>query len=151
MRLGPAGDLFRFRDPAADAQIDARVVDQVFFNELAKLPLAAELLAGREWHVDVLAEQAEAIGALAADRIFHEEGAIRLDGTAKLDGIGRVETSMDIEADLDALAERGAHGLEHADRFANGLGRLEAAAFADIGREAHELPAFVTRCQAALD
>ena len=54
VRLAPARDFARLGDPADDAQVDPAVVDQVFLDDLAELPLARELLPGRERHRGLL-------------------------------------------------------------------------------------------------
>ena len=48
--LAPPRDLLALGDARADGRVDAGVVDQVLFDELAVLPFAGELLAGRQWH-----------------------------------------------------------------------------------------------------
>jgi hypothetical protein len=47
--LAPASNLFRVRDTAGEAKVDARVLDPVFLDQLSELPLAGDLLACRQW------------------------------------------------------------------------------------------------------
>src|SRR5262245_22356303 len=46
--LAPARDLPGLGDPAADAEVDPAVLDQVLLHQLAEIPLRGELLAGGE-------------------------------------------------------------------------------------------------------
>ena len=39
MRLAPAGDLARLGQPADNADVNARVIDQVLFDKLPEFPL----------------------------------------------------------------------------------------------------------------
>ena len=123
--LAPAGDLRGFGEPAGDAQVDPRVVDPLFLDQLAELPLRAKLLAGRQRHVvrgrNVLNES----GVLAAQRVFDEERPERLDLLAQPDRIGQVQPGVDIEGQLDLVADRLAHGLELLDRRLHRLARLQ--------------------------
>ena len=47
VRLAGGGDFLGFRESAADAEIDAGEVDQLFFDNLTELPLGVVLFARR--------------------------------------------------------------------------------------------------------
>ena len=123
--LTPAGNLARFGEAADDAEVNAGVVDPLFFDQLAEFPFGRELLACGQRHTGTRAQRFERVGVLAAQRIFDEEGIELFHLLAEPDGFGQVEAGVDVEADLDLLAQSFAHRLELLDRLAHGLPRLE--------------------------
>src|SRR5579875_2749672 len=91
VRFAPARALLALGDAAAHRRIDARVVDQVLFDQLAILPLARELLARRERYTGTLAQYAVRIGVFGAQRVLHEVGPVVLYRSAQRRRVGRVE------------------------------------------------------------
>src|SRR5204863_8866803 len=83
MGLAPAGDLARLGEAAGDAEVDARVVDPLLLDQLAELPLRAELLARRQRDAGAPPERLKGVGVLRAQRVLDEEGVELLDLAAE--------------------------------------------------------------------
>src|SRR5438105_5648583 len=89
--LAPASDLASLGQTANDTQIDTAVVDQVFFNQLAELPLAGELFAGGQRNGGLLAETMVQVRVLGPQRILHEEGAEWLAGATQAHRVSQIQ------------------------------------------------------------
>src|SRR5262249_21399015 len=83
VRLAPPRHLARFGDAADDAQVDPAVVDQILVDQLAELPFAGELLAGRERHRCLFAQASIATRVFRTERVLHEERTELLAGAAQ--------------------------------------------------------------------
>ena len=125
MRLAPARDLPRLRDPTHVAEVNACVVDQFLLDQFPELPLARKLLPCRQRGRDVASKLAEGSGVLRTDRVLDEVRTIRLQRPAERDGERRIEPGVDVYADLDVISHGLSDGFELLDGFADGAGRIE--------------------------
>ena len=66
-------------DAAHVGKRHAHVIDQLLFNELVHVPLAAELFSHRNRNLHVLAQFAIDAGVFGTDQVFGEVGRQRLD------------------------------------------------------------------------
>src|SRR5205807_9301600 len=122
MRLGHAGDLHRFGQPADVAHIDAGEVGNAALDKGQELPLAAELLADGEGDGGQLAQRVVRLGGLIADRLFEEvEGAgghALAEGGSFGDGEAVVVVDAQHRLGADYLADLGQPIGGDGDRFA---------------------------------
>src|SRR6185436_7095339 len=105
---------------ADDAQVNTGVIYPFPLDQLAKLPLGAELFAGGQGDRCPGTQRLERVGILRPERVFNEERPERLNLLTEPECIGQVQASMDIKGQLDLLANGFANRLELFDSRADG-------------------------------
>ena len=104
MGFAPACNLARLGESTTNAEINARIVNPFFFDQLAKFPLGAKLLTCGQRHMGTGAQGFEGIWILRAQRVFNKERACRFYFAAKPKHIGQIQAGMHVKSNLNIVA-----------------------------------------------
>ncbi len=104
--LGDGRNLARLRQPADVPDVAANEINQLLGEQRQCLPARVEQLAHCQRRGRVLADQAEALFVLRAQRVFQEEQVIRLKFLRQPRRLNRVQPLVDIVQELDLFAQR---------------------------------------------
>ena len=134
MHLTHSGYFLALGDAAGVADVDAQIVDQLAFDQLAEGPFFVQLLAGTQGDIGVRAQGGEGTRVLRADGIFHVEWAEGFDRVAKFDGVWGAQPGMGLEDDLRVVADRLPQCVHITDPLQYGFLRVEMTVGEGIGR-----------------